>query len=117
MEIAASEIVSVGSKIHIIGPNGPSYQVEWQSLPLNDADSLQCAIGDVNGDNVIELVVFLEGGANNVQIYKYYDDGQTYNMLWQSCDINPTEGLIGDVNGDNTNEIVVGSRSWCVIHF
>ncbi|MBZ0108078.1 MAG: FG-GAP-like repeat-containing protein [Candidatus Scalindua rubra] len=101
------EMVFEVSGIYIIGYNGTNYQIEWQIGALGN--EVGSAIGDVNADGVLELVVFLDGGANNIQIYRF--DGQTYNMEWQSCEIAPSGGEIGDVDGDGIKEIVVGSWS------
>ena len=111
-----SEIIAIGGtgggSVHVFGHDGTTYQEEWASQVLANAlDDL--AIGDVDGDGRLEIIVStLEAG--NIYIYVYGFDGNNYQLEWQS-NLFPGDGHDGlsihavDADGDGLLEIVATS--------
>ena len=103
------EMVFASTETYVVGWDGSSYQIEWQSELLTEGKIVRCTLGDVNnvdGYSTPEIVAVVE----DVNVLVYGFNGSTYLLEWESSNIKASvEAQIGDVDNDGIQEIAVGS--------
>jgi RHS repeat-associated protein len=124
VQIAASAPAGAGTRIDAFNVNPPDFAsatpiVEWFDTSSDDVlpggpgtgFASSVAVGDLNGDGVVELVA----PAYNGRLYVYRGDGQDAGsgspIQWTSDLVGPAaEPALADLDGDGNAEIIVIGR-------
>lgn len=91
--------------------DGTTGQVDW-SLPGPDGRVTRFAVGDADGDGVVEIA-WGSGSGTSAETLLAIGDGQTHLVEWTSRDLRgPFHAMArADLAGDGVKSLVVGSNS------
>jgi len=111
------EIITIKGmrEICVYGYNGSSYTQEWSYSGLGwSVDSGSVAVGDIDNDNLKEIIMlnrFYENGTDYSQFYVFKYNGVNYSQVWES-DIFTGWAYIAsvkDVDGDGFKEMIANT--------
>lgn len=105
---------SIDGKLYVL--EGDSGRRRW-SYPTGMIEWSSAAIGDIDRDNELEIVIGTSGGDPNIGGDVYAINGTTGGLEWHYHvdSIVWSSPAIGDIDGDDTVEVVIGTNDGQVI--
>lgn len=93
-----------------------AYQLQWASKDLGHETRI--ALGDVNGDGVINIVAGSSAASGSSSLYVFQFSGDTYHQLAKTSlgDDDVRVIKVMDIDRDGRDEIIIGSRNRIIVY-